>query len=115
LPTVPAPAALADVPTDAGKCYATSVTLGAPQSHDNCAILTVTNNAPAQFAKGDTIVTWTAVDSSGNIATATQTVTVKDHELPTITAPAALADVHTEAGQCYATNVTLGTPITADN
>jgi len=115
LPTFTAPAALADVPTDAGQCYATTVTLGAPQSHDNCAILTVTNNAPAQFAKGDTIVTWTAVDTSGNIATATQIVTVQDHELPTITAPAALADVHTEAGQCYATNVTLGTPITADN
>ncbi len=115
LPTITAPAALADVATDAGQCYATSVNLGTPQSHDNCAVLTVTNNAPAQFAKGDTTVTWTVVDTSGNIATATQTVTVKDHELPTITAPAALADVHTDAGQCYATGVTLGTPTTGDN
>jgi hypothetical protein len=115
LPTITAPAALADVSTDSGKCYATSVNLGAPQTHDNCAVLTATNDAPAQFQKGDTTVTWTVVDTSGNIATATQVVTVKDHELPTITAPAALADVHTEAGQCYATNVSLGTPTTADN
>ncbi len=114
-PVITAPVALTDVSTDPGKCYATSVALGTPQSHDNCGILTVTNDAPAQFQKGDTTVTWTAVDNSGNIATATQVVTVKDHELPTITAPAALADVHTDNGQCYATSVSLGAPVTADN
>ena len=114
-PVITSPPALTDVPTDSGKCYATSVGLGTPQSHDNCGILTVTNDAPAQFQKGETTVTWTAVDNSGNIATATQVVTVKDHELPTITAPSALADVHTSDGQCYATNVNLGTPVTADN
>src|SRR5207245_5616245 len=82
---------------------------------DNCALLTVTNDAPAQFPKGDTTVTWTAVDTSGNATTATQVVTVKDHELPTITAPAVVS-VNADAGQCYATGVSLGVPLaTNDN
>jgi len=115
-PTITAPAALTDVATDMGKCYATSVNLGAPlATNDNCALLTVTNDAPAQFPKGDTTVTWTAVDTSGNTTTATQVVTVKDHELPTITAPAVVS-VNADAGQCYATGVSLGVPLaTNDN
>ncbi|MBI4284021.1 MAG: HYR domain-containing protein [Chloroflexi bacterium] len=36
---------------------------------------TVTNNAPAFFPVGVTVVTWTATDASGNSATATTTVT----------------------------------------
>jgi len=36
----------------------------------------VSNNAPAAFPVGTTIVTYTATDASGNTATATQTVTV---------------------------------------
>jgi hypothetical protein len=38
--------------------------------------VTITNNAPSVFLPGKTIVTWTATDTSGNIATATQLVTV---------------------------------------
>src|SRR5207302_1964401 len=104
-----------DVPTDAGKCYATGAVLGSPVTGDNCAVANVSNDAPAQFLKGDTTVTWTVTDSSGNPATATQIVTVKDHENPTITAPANLTDVPTDAGKCYATGVDLGSPVTADN
>jgi subtilisin-like proprotein convertase family protein len=114
-PTITAPAALADVHTDAGKCYATGVALGTPITGDNCGVANVSNDAPAQFPKGTTTVTWTVMDTSGNTETATQLVTVKDHEIPTITAPAALADVHTDAGQCYASNVSLGSPTTGDN
>src|SRR5439155_11832237 len=110
-----APANLSDVPTDAGKCYATGVALGSPVSGDNCAVANVSNDAPAQFPKGDTTVTWTVTDTSGNTPTATQIVTVKDHENPTITAPANLTDVPADAGKCYATGVVLGSPVTADN
>src|SRR5439155_6740999 len=106
---------LNDVATDAGKCYATGVVLGSPVTGDNCAVANVSSDAPAQFPKGDTTVTWTVTDSSGNTATATQIVTVKDHQNPTITAPANLSDVPTDAGKCYATGVLLGTPVTADN
>src|SRR5213075_2732461 len=71
--------------------------------------------APAQFPKGDTTVTWTVTDTSGNSATATQIITVKDHQIPTITAPANLLDVSTDAAQCFATGVALGSPVSGDN
>ena len=40
---------------------------------------TVTNDAPAFFPVGVTVVTWTATDASGNAATATTTVTAVYH------------------------------------
>jgi len=40
------------------------------------AIPTITNDAPEVFLLGDTTVTWTATDDSGNFATATQVVTI---------------------------------------
>ncbi|MCK9425956.1 MAG: T9SS type A sorting domain-containing protein [Ignavibacteriaceae bacterium] len=38
---------------------------------------TITNNAPAQFPLGETVVTWTATDANGNTSSALQSVTVK--------------------------------------
>src|SRR5205823_14447771 len=90
------------------------VSLGLPSINDNCPGATFANDAPATFAKGNTTVTWTVTDASGNIATATQVVTVEDHENPTITAPVAIT-VNTDAGQCSASHVELGTPSIADN
>src|SRR5260221_11739560 len=87
-PTITAPAAVV-ANTDAGLCSASGVSLDAPSISDNCPGATYSNDAPATFAKGNTTVTWTVTDASGNIATATQVVTVQDHENPTITAPAA--------------------------
>jgi hypothetical protein len=112
-PTITAPANVSKN-VNAGLCYATSVVLGTPVYNDNCPGATVTNNAPSQFAKGNTTVIWTITDASGNTATANQTVTVVDNITPTITAPAAIT-VNSNAGVCYATGVTLGTPVTADN
>src|SRR5256886_2532237 len=114
-PTITCPANLTDVPTDAGQCYATGVALGAPITNDNCPGQSAVNDAPTQFPKGTTIVTWTVTDASGNTASCTQSVTVQDHEKPTITCPANLTDVPTDAGQCYATGVALGAPTTGDN
>jgi len=42
----------------------------------NTTDLTVTNNAPLTYPIGNTTVTWTATDASGNAATCTQVVTV---------------------------------------
>jgi len=44
----------------------------------------------APYPVGQTTVTWVATDSSGNVATCMQTVTVRDVEKPTITCPSNL-------------------------
>jgi hypothetical protein len=83
--TLVAPAAVA-VSTDPGQCSASEVDLGSPVVSDNCAGAMVTNDAPAVFPKGLTIVTWTATYASGATTTATQEVTVTDPTPPTAVA-----------------------------
>jgi hypothetical protein len=90
-------------------------------ANDNCIGVTITNNfnnsntlAGAVFNKGETTVTWTATDAVGNTATCSSIITVEDHQEPVITAPSNIA-VNTDAGVCYATNVSLGTASTSDN
>jgi hypothetical protein len=53
-----------------------AINIGQAVAVDSCGQLVVTNNAPARFPLGTTVVTWTARDASGNVATATQQVTV---------------------------------------
>jgi parallel beta-helix repeat protein len=99
------------VNADAGQCYATNVNLGNPTVHDNCGVASVTNDAPAQFQVGVTHVTWTVTDNSGNTASCTQNVTVTASITLNISCPPSV-NVNTDPGQCYATNVNLGTPVT---
>jgi hypothetical protein len=99
-PVVTAPANIT-VNTDAGLCIATNVILGNPAVTDNCSGWTVTNNAPTQFEKGNTTVTWTVTDASGNITTAVQTVTVKDVTPPVIICQPNIA-VNNNPGKCGA-------------
>ena len=114
-PTIVCPAPIT-VPADFGTCtaLASGVTLGTPTTTDNCSIVSVTNNAPVSFPLGNTTVTWTVTDASGNTATCTQIVKVTDTQLPTIICPASVS-VFANAGSCIATGVVLGTPTTADN
>ncbi len=65
----------------------TPYTLVQPTATDNYAVASITNNAPASFPLGTTVVTWTATDPSGNTATATQSVVVQDTTAPLITPP----------------------------
>lgn len=81
-PSITAPAAINVSTTDG--CSAAGINLGTPVVSDNCGVASVTNNAPASFPLGATTVTWTVTDSSGNSATATQTVTVVDTLKPVI-------------------------------
>ena len=63
------------------------VEFGFAEASDQVEISTITNDAPTVFPLGETIVTWTATDSSGNSASATQTITVVDTTAPVIITP----------------------------
>jgi Ca2+-binding RTX toxin-like protein len=66
------------VPPDITLSTCTGANLGQPAAVDNCGgTVTLTNNAPATFPLGTTIVTWTATDQRGNTRTATQRVTTR--------------------------------------
>ncbi len=87
LPAIIAPSSIT-VNSASGTCAATNITLGNASAADNCGVNIATNNAPASFPVGVTIVTWTVTDIHGNTNTAVQTVTVLDNEKPVIQAPA---------------------------
>lgn len=65
---------------DPGSCLASEVILGEPTTSDNCAVDTVTNDAPSTFSIGTTSVTWTVTDVSGNTNTCRQNVTIVPEE-----------------------------------
>ncbi len=96
-PTIFCPADMT-VSTDPGMCEAV-VAIGSPIVNDNCNIASVTNNEPATFPIGTTVVTWTVVDDFGNTATCTQTITVEDNEAPLIVCPADIT-VSNVPGNC---------------
>jgi len=73
----------------------------------------LTNNAPTTYPKGNTTVTWTATDASGNTQTCQQIVTVTDNELPVLTVPAANIPLNVIATTCAA-NYTIADPV-SDN
>jgi hypothetical protein len=120
LPQITAPANLTAGTGDdgPGDC-ATTVSLGLPQVSDNCTLpglLVVTNDAPATFPAGPTIVTWTARDEAGNRATATQTVTVSDNENPALSGMPAGVTVGTGPGATTASaSASWTAPLASDN
>jgi len=70
----------------------TPVALGSAAVTDNSGeLLLASPDNPGPFPLGETTVVWSAVDSSGNIGTATQLVTVVDTTPPQITAPENIA------------------------
>lgn len=74
-PTITAPADVLVV-SDPGSSSATGVVLGTPTIADNCAVTAAHNRPSTTYPLGETIVTWTATDSSGHTATCDQKVTV---------------------------------------
>lgn len=92
--TPPSLTAPADVTAEQTSYSGTPVSLGNPVVADACdANVLVTNDAPAVFPLGETRVTWTATDASGNVATATQRVTIVDTTPPVIASGWATPDV----------------------
>ena len=84
LPTIMAPL---DVKVEATSMESNVIEFGFAEASDQVEISTITNDAPTVFPLGETIVTWTATDSSGNSASATQTITVVDTTSPVIIDP----------------------------
>jgi len=99
---------------DSGSCQLSNVNLGTAQAWDNCSLQSTTNNAPANFGPGQTLIIWTATDAAGNTAIDTQTVTVFDSIAPVASPPADIV-VSTDAGVCSSSSVSLGSPTAQDN
>jgi hypothetical protein len=91
----------------------TAVAVPLPAVSDVCdAAPVVTSDAPAVFPLGKTVVTFTATDASGNIATATTSVTVVDTQAPILSGvPAAMT---VEQLTPDGTALTLALPAAAD-
>lgn len=73
-----------------------------------------TEDASDIYPVGETFVTFTVVDLTGATATCIFTVTVNDEEAPIIDCPANVT-ASTDEGECFATEVDLGTPEFSDN
>ncbi len=121
-PTIACPPPVT-VPTDAGLCSASGVSLGTPIATDNCGVATVTSDAPSVFLLGTTTVTWTATDSNNLSSTCTQTVTVIDTELPSFSGCPGPLITSADAGTCSAAvswtpptaNDNCGSPLVTSN
>ena len=69
-------------PSDVIANFGDTITLGNPSVTD-IFFDSVTNNSTGLFPLGDTTILWTAIDTSGNEATATQRVTINPMPIPT--------------------------------
>lgn len=93
-----------------------NVAAGTPTATDNCSPVTISGKRSdgkaltSSYPAGNTIITWTATDVSGNKATCTQTITVKVNY--TFTCPAPVT-AFTNNG-CTARNVAIGNPTISD-
>ncbi|HKG58779.1 MAG TPA: DNA/RNA non-specific endonuclease, partial [Pyrinomonadaceae bacterium] len=114
-PVINAPANIT-VNTGAGAttCGAvvTETQLGTATATDNAGSVSIARSGvPAGnvFPVGTTTITYTATDDAGNTSTATQTVTVVDNTVPTITAPAPTSVNADTTGHALIPNVVAGT------
>ena len=113
--TPPTLATPAEVTVEQADRAGTVVTLAPPTVSDVCdAAPTVTNDAPATFPLGLTLVHWTACDASHNTATVVQCVRVVDTTPPVLTAPPNLQVQRTTLTGTPLTQLTLGTPRVSD-
>ena len=100
-----------DIVAEATSLSGTMVELGGATAHDVMGIASITEHPPRFFVLGETTVTWTATDTSGNSASATQTVTIVDTTSPIITAPDSIT---AEATSANSNIVALGNPVSSD-
>ena len=98
--------------TDLNSCVATNVDLGQPEFTSQCGGEIITNDAPATFPIGETIVTWRVTNRVG-IVECEQLIYVKDEENPVITASDAINQT-ANPGDCHAM-VTIDDATATDN
>ncbi|NDB91545.1 MAG: HYR domain-containing protein, partial [Nitrososphaeria archaeon] len=110
--TKPVITAQADITQEATSASDNIVELKSPTTFDTVSSVSVTNDAPKSFPLGETTVTWTATDESGNSASAVQKITIVDTTKPVITAP---ADIAQEATSKSENTVKLTAPVVTDN
>ncbi|MAJ29473.1 MAG: hypothetical protein CMJ92_08740, partial [Planctomycetes bacterium] len=87
-----------------------------PTAEDNCTILDIKpSNYPGEFFEvGATLVSYTAIDTTGNISVHEFTVTVEDTQSPVISGLSGDIAVNTDFNQCDAV-VTWEEPAFSDN
>jgi Ca2+-binding RTX toxin-like protein len=100
-----------DIVAEAISLSGTMVELGGVTAYDVMGISSVTEHPPRFFVLGETTVTWTATDYSGNSASTTQTVTIVDTTSPSIIAPDSIT---AEATSADSNIVVLGSPVSSD-
>jgi len=88
------------------------VDLVGPETSDFVGVISITNDSPATFPLGETIITWTATDVGGNSATTTQKVTVVDTTSPTLYVP---GNIVIEATSFDKNEIYLGEATVIDN
>jgi len=100
---------------DFGECGA-AVSWSEPRATDNCDIasFTSTHSSDSFFDLGSTVVTYTAIDNSGNDLSGSFTITVSDNENPSIVGDLPDMNVLTDQGQCNAV-VSWTDPSVSDN
>ena len=74
----------------------------------------INDNAPAVFPLGETTITWTAVDSHGNISFTTQTITIIDTTKPRLTVPNEVTLEATGATTIVITGQAVATDLVTD-
>ena len=111
-PSVSVPADISVAATDANGTSSSDAVisaflLGATASDATDGNVSVTNNAPDIFPIGSTTVTFTAVDSLGNVGSNSATVTVDDQTAPVVTAPATTTVASTDANGTAKTDTSI--------
>ena len=104
--TVPRIAFSDDLIIEASSLDQNQIELIIPETSDDVEITSITNDAPEVFPLGETIVTWTATDSSGNSSSQSYTITFVDSVIPEIS----ISDQTFEATISGGTNISLEIP-----
>ncbi len=90
----------------------TSINIGDALATDENGILSLSHNAPSSFPLGINTIIWTAIDGAGNMAIASQIVTIQDTIPPKISP---LDEISLEAKSSNQNTVFLDVPLVTDD